>query len=220
MLKRLMLMMVAVGLLCGTAVGQPAPDPILKVQGFVGETLDTISGETANGFTGGMFIDYRLSNKLGLNLATYHSRRRTEKTLEGLIFEADSIEWQAGLRFAVKSLNEGDTEVCFIGQGGFVQLLDTPGDVIDNHFVGVGIDHMEGDFKGSSIAVGYGKTDIFAEHNNSRFKVRTQLMFANPKLPMGAGVFLAGLLDSDLREGNDGMRIIFGTTVPFDRLFN
>jgi hypothetical protein len=213
-MRKLLLSLMLVSLLVAPALAER-----LTVTGFAGEALDQLQGNTSNGFTGGIVLDYQVSDRFTLGINTYHSTRQVENSLSDILFDGSSLEWQAKGTYAVAQMNEGETDFNVVVSAGFYNLLDSErADLLDNHLVGVGITHKGGTFGGSSIVAGYGVSDTFAAHQKSRFKVRANLLMSELSLPLDAGVILSGDLDSDLRSGTDGVRIILATMIPLGKL--
>jgi hypothetical protein len=111
-------------------------------------------------------------------------------------------------------------------QAGFIRAKGATDDVIDNHFIGVGVEHRRGALAYSHVEVGWGRTDFFATKRSRRLKVDALLSYT-PGLARSstqtkegiAGVFLKGRLDSDLGPGSDDITIFAGLRLDVSRLF-
>ncbi len=189
----------------------------LSVNGFAGQALDQVSGAVTNGFSGGIVIDYQVTDKFKFSINTYHSTRQAETTFEDLLLSSSTIEWNAGVQYRFKQLD--DTDLSVVINAGFISMLDEEiPDFLDNHLIGVGLTHQSGPFKGSQIIMGYGITDTYTD-SRSRFKSVATLRMDDASLPLGLGVVLQAALDSDMGDGADGLRILLATLVPIDALF-
>jgi len=151
-----------------------------------------------------------------------------------IVNDSNTLEWLGGVRAAWGTNGAGagkyETELYVKAQAGFIRARAAADDVVDNHFVGVGIEHVTGVFRRSHLEAGWGRSDLFGrEKRYDRAKVAavleyTPLLADKKKTAAGeaAGTneapilsfFAKGLFDSDLGPGSDDVQIYFG--VRFD----
>ncbi len=168
-----------------------------------------------------------------------------------ILKEASTVEWYGGMRYwwHLPRLNKDDplkircekapatwsaaakedgcpvyeTAFYVAAEAGFIRAKGANDDVIDNHFIGVGVEHLVGPYRGSYLQIGWGRTDLYEPDKRSRrFKAGGVLKFRPPKKadakPGVVGFFLAGALDSDLGPGSDSVLTSFGISFDIDQL--
>jgi len=93
-----------------------------------------------------------------------------------LVKDASTLEWYGGGRIE-RAYNDGETGLYLKAIGGFIRAEGADDDVIDNHFVGLGVRSLEKNVWENSFAeVGWGRTDLFAEDSRkNRGKIRAHL---------------------------------------------
>jgi hypothetical protein len=94
-------------------------------------------------------------------------------------------------------------------QAGFVTVTGTDGDVKDQHHVGVGVVDPSGVMRESYLEVGYGRSDLFHVHRDSRWKINGFLSL-RPKKWKATSAFARIAVDSDLGRGADSIQSYFG----------
>jgi len=132
-----------------------------------------------------------------------------------LVRDASTLEWLGGATFG-RYFNGRETFIYMKLQGGFIRANEASDDLIDNHFMGLGIEHSGGDFDGSSAEFGWGKTDFFAPgHRNNRKKINVSLFYTPPAVKSKVvSFFVQGFLDSDFGPTSDDIQIYYG--ISFD----
>ncbi len=131
------------------------------------------------------------------------------------IRNATSLEAFAGLRweFASVQMKAFDTANLYLkGQAGFLTVAGSADDVKDAHHVALGAIATKGNFQGSYLEFGFGRTDLFAEKPRDRWKVDGFLSWPLPgKLgDWGARFFVQMTVDADLGSGADSVQSYFG----------
>ena len=101
------------------------------------------------------------------------------------------------------------------GQLGFLTVANNGGDVVDMHHVGIGAILSRGKFQNSYIEVGYGKNDIFSDHQK-RFKVDALLSMNTGKAVFP---FAQIVVDADFGDRPDSIRSYFGFDISVTDLF-
>ena len=141
-----------------------------------------------------------------------------------ILRNSDTLEWALGVRY-LHAFNDGETGWYAKIQGGFLRAEEAGDDMVDNHFFGFGIEHLEGVFKRSCMEIGIGRSDLFApDKRTPRFKANILLVYTPGKNKQAGeggimGFFIKGLLDSDYGPGSDDYQILTGLVFDIGRLF-
>lgn len=214
-----------------------AADESLRIYAFLGEVVDSFassarkSGDdgTAVGVTGGIEFHYVIVPRAMTLYAEFiHSKRQadvsaesaltggglTAAALETVIESSNTLEWLGGLKLSRKS---GDREIFLKIEGGFIRFADGADDVIDNHFLGLGVEHTTGKFRGSHAQFGVGRTDLFPVRGGTdhwwdyldRWKAGAVAEY-RPADDSRFGYFLETWLDTDVGREADDIQIYFG----------
>jgi hypothetical protein len=137
-----------------------------------------------------------------------------------ILRNARSVESYAGVRYEIplqnpRGGNMGPARLFIASQLGFITVAGIGGDLIDNHtWVSVGVLNVNGRFSNSYLQAGIGKTDLFHQHRNARFKVDGFLSMKFLKSDV-MRPFLQMTVDSDGRGGSDSVQSYFGLDVNF-----
>ena len=112
------------------------------------------------------------------------------------------------------------TAVYVKGQGGFIRTHAGDGSDLANHFVGVGVEHLIGPYKGSFVEVGTGRTELFEktpgrDFRKDRFKLGGNLNYtpgadSTGEKDLPIGLFAQLWLDSDIGPGSDDLQLYLG----------
>jgi hypothetical protein len=138
-----------------------------------------------------------------------------------LIRNSTSLEAFTGLRWELKQMTQSALYVK--GQVGFLTVAGVGGDVVDFHHLALGIISTAGNFKGSYLEAGIGKTDLFPTHRSPRLKIDGYLQF--PLLGKwadahGISGFAQMTVDSNWsRGGADSIQSYFGINFDLKGLF-
>lgn len=136
-----------------------------------------------------------------------------------ILRNATSLEAFTGFRYEFKTLNGGGEHAGSVyvkGQAGFLTVKGSSDDLIDSHHVGLGVIITEGPFVDTYLELGMGKTDLFADHRNRRFKIDVHLS----RRIKGALYFFAQMtVDTDLGNGSDSVQTYFGFDFDLGELF-
>ncbi|MEA2344420.1 MAG: hypothetical protein QOF63_2589 [Thermoanaerobaculia bacterium] len=137
-----------------------------------------------------------------------------------ILRKASSLESYVGLRYEIPLKNPrtgdiGSGRFFLASQLGFLTVAGTGGDIVDNHtWISAGLMNVNGRFSGSYLQAGVGKTDLFHDHKNARFKVDGFLSMTFTKADV-VRPFLQMTVDSDGRGGADSVQSYFGIDVNF-----
>ncbi len=119
------------------------------------------------------------------------------------------------------------TALYFKGQGGFIRSDVGSDDVLDNHFIGLGIEHLVGPYQDSFFEFGTGRTEVFERnHRDWRFKVGAGLNYRpGVDLDQGkdgepVGLFAEAWLDADLGPGSDDMQLYMGLFFDVEKILS
>lgn len=227
-----------------------AEDDRLEIHAFVGQVINNFSADgrkdyvnpdeaddTEPDLVAGIDFEYELRKDLHLFGEFIHSSRVLEAPCEDsssedcddpdaedffeIIEDSSVLEWLGGLRWATPLGGKRPYEFFVKAQAGFIRAEDAPDDVIDNHFVGIGVEHGDGKFEDSRIELGWGRTDLFSEDKRSeRGKVGVVLNYRPDPDKGYTGFFFEGFLDSDFGPGSDDIQIYYGMFFDVDRIFS
>ncbi|MCZ6759351.1 MAG: hypothetical protein O7D29_03110 [Gemmatimonadetes bacterium] len=139
-----------------------------------------------------------------------------------ILRNATSLEGFLGLRWEFAKLQESTTNVARLylkGQLGFLSIAERGGDLVDVHHAAIGAVIDGGNYDGSYLEVGYGKTEYFQQNPGQRLKIDVLLSFVVPGLSsIGAQPFAQINVDSDLSDGADSIQSYFGLDFRIDKL--
>lgn len=138
-----------------------------------------------------------------------------------ILRNASSLEAFTGARWEVADVNAGtgyDAKVYLKAQAGFLAVEGAAADVIDIHHLAVGLLETAGNFSGSYLEAGWGKTDLYSSHQNRRLKVDGYLTFQIGGLD-GVRPFVQMTVDADAGSGADSIQSYMGLALSLDRLF-
>lgn len=139
-----------------------------------------------------------------------------------LIREASSLEGALRVRKEFKNWNvtndPPNVAAYLVGHLGFLTVRNSGGDVVDNHHIGLGLALKQGDFKGSYVEIGHGKTDLFAERSDDRWKANATLRWSVAPEADSAfkdlfWIFARITVDADFGAGSDSIQSYFGVEV-------
>ena len=204
------------------------------------------ANEVRQGLAAGIDFDYRLkrwsdARALWIYGETVHGLRSTEinckdrpdagpcvsRGLSGsdalfVIRNGRSLEAYLGLQWDLARINPGgeaEGRLYVKAQGGFLTVARSGGDFVDNHFAGAGAALVGGKFEGSRLDVGWGRTDLYALHRDSRLKVDGYLTWRlRAKRPYPKG-FAEFYVDTDVGRGSDTVLVYLGFELEMDELF-
>jgi hypothetical protein len=132
-----------------------------------------------------------------------------------ILKNATSFEGFGGFRFELLPLQLGSAapmKFYVKGQLGFMAVAKNPGDMVDNHFIGIGLTSMSGELEGSYFDVGWGRTDLFGKKRLDRWKYDAYVTF---KVSQSKGLawlrpFAQVTVDSDFGGGADSIQSYLG----------
>ena len=139
---------------------------------------------------------------------------RNASSLEG----AGSLRWE--LFDWADTQRRPNATFYLVGRLGFLTVSDSGGDVIDNHRIGVGTVAIEGPFVGSFLEASFGRSDLFVDNSDKRWKLDGLLLFDLPKPLSGVRGFARMVVDVDFGEGSDSIQSYLGLALPVERLFD
>ena len=155
-------------------------------------------------------------------LAVCDERRQlfTAQDVQGDAFlfilrNASSLEAFAGLRWEFFRLNsdaEDPAAVYLKAQAGFLTVDGAGGDASDQHHVGIGMTAVGGQFQGSYLEVGFGRSDLYRVTPTRRLRIDGLLSLAKFKDRLSP--FVQMTVDSDLGHGADSIQTFIG--IDFD----
>ena len=127
-----------------------------------------------------------------------------------LLRNASSLEAFLGVRHEFLGLNIGGRNAArayIKGQVGFLTVARNVDDVVDMHHGAVGVMATNGDYRGSYIEIGLGRSDLFQTNRRKRIKIDGRL-----SRDIGGGVsFLAQMtVDVDGGSGGDSIQSYIG----------
>ena len=142
-----------------------------------------------------------------------------------LIEDSSTAEVEAGLQWVPFTFNDGNSAFFVKTEFGFITSVEGGDDFIDNHFLGIGVEHVkEGSaFEGSFFQAGTGRSDIFKEDSSDRLKFAAALNYYPPRRGTGerrnVGFFFETFIDTDGGDGSDDMRMYGGLTFDVGEVF-
>ena len=132
---------------------------------------------------------------------------------------SQSVEAFGGFRYEFASIQEtssADARMYLKGELGFINVSDAEQDLATNVFAGLGLGVINGPFRGSYLEGGWGRSDLFVNNINSRFKLDSRFVWDIGKLDRNAlSPFIQMSIDSDLRSGSDSIQGYVGLEYRF-----
>ena len=130
-----------------------------------------------------------------------------------ILKNASSLEGFAGFRFELLPLQLGSgapMKFYVKGQLGFMAVAKNPGDIVDNHFIGIGLTSTSGELEGSYFDVGWGRTDLFGKKRLDRWKYDAYVTFKVARGLAWLKPFAQVTVDSDFGGGADSIQSYLG----------
>jgi len=146
---------------------------------------------------------------------------------DGTVFEALAslkIRWPFNW-LSTSSGRAAVTAIYLKGQGGLIRSDVGSDDVLDNHFIGFGIEHLAGPYRDSFFELGTGRSELF-EHDRRdwRFKAGASLNYTpGVDLSKGTeggalGLFAEAWLDTDVGPGADDIQLYLGLFFDIEKV--
>jgi len=181
-----------------------------------------VYGETVHGVRS-TDVDCKANQNLAVCKDLFDPVNAPDATLF-ILRNATSLEAFAGLRWEFKTVNKTSDKYAanlyLKAQLGFLTVADGDEDIVDVHHVGFGAISTNGRYRGSYLEAGFGKTDLFKEHRNRRFKVDGYLSIELPGvLKDRFRPFAQMTVDSDFGKGADSIQSYFGLDFDLVCLF-
>jgi hypothetical protein len=141
-----------------------------------------------------------------------------------ILRNASTLEAFTGVRWEFKDLNfgGGDTiatnavKAYVRAQLGFLAVEQSGGDALNVDHVAVGLQAIRGRFRDSYFEAGFGKSDLYAVHPNSRLKIDGYL---NIDVGLdGAFPFVQMVIDADGRAGADTIQTFMGLNLDLSNI--
>jgi hypothetical protein len=141
-----------------------------------------------------------------------------------ILKNASSFEGLGGFRFEFlpfASRSRTPLSLYVKGHLGFMAVAKNPGDVVDNHFVGLGLIATDGHLAGSYFDVGWGRTDLYAQKRLDRWKYDAYVTFP---VSRSSGLawfrpFAQVTFDSDFGGGADSIQSYLGVNFNITSLW-
>jgi hypothetical protein len=139
--------------------------------------------------------------------------------VRAILRDASALEGMMGLRYEFLPLgDEKSTKLYAKLSAGIMMVSEGDDDAIDNHHIGVGIIKTDGPYKYSYCEVGFGKTDLYLDKPEDRWKFDC-LLYRESARAENLGYFVQFNLDSDFGVGSDSFRTYAGIEFNLDALF-
>ncbi|HZE88210.1 MAG TPA: hypothetical protein VE404_01615 [Verrucomicrobiae bacterium] len=145
------------------------------------------------------------------------------KIAADIIRNATSLEAYGGVRWEFLALQRkwsaAASNLYVKAQMGFLTVAGSGGDVVDVRSYDLGVITTNGRFQGSYAEVGGGRTDLFLDHANRRFKVNGYLTWRALTSPWRrplAQPFFQMSFDGDLGRGSDTVQTYIGVAFDLD----
>lgn len=141
-----------------------------------------------------------------------------------ILRNATSLEAFMGVRwefFTLQPASDSPANLYLKAQAGFLSVANIGGDVVDSHHVGMGIIAVKGNFVGSYVEAGWGRTDLFLDNPRDRWKLDGFLSFKILPGKIGEVMkpFAQITVDSDLGPGSDSVQTYLGVDFDVSNLF-
>jgi len=141
-----------------------------------------------------------------------------------ILRNATSLEAFFGVRwefFTLQSESDSPANIYLKAQAGFLSVANIGGDVVDSHHIGMGIIATKGNFLGSYVEAGWGRTDLFLDNPRDRWKIDGFLSFKVLPGKIGGVMkpFAQITVDSDLGPGSDSVQTYLGVDFDVSNLF-
>jgi hypothetical protein len=183
-------------------------------------------GETVHGVRSAgvdCTADEPASGTKGVGICAQFDPTQPNRTF-AIIRNSTSLEAFVGARWEFKQFMLKDSLQAALyakGQAGFITVAGLGGDVVDSHHGALGIITTAGQFAGSYLEVGLGKTDLYPTHTAPRLKIDGYLQFPLPDSWVNHGLhgFAQMTVDSNWsRGGADSIQSYFGITFDMGKL--
>jgi hypothetical protein len=140
-----------------------------------------------------------------------------------ILRNASSLEAFVGARWEFKDLNlvsgapGPNTVKAYVkGQLGFLAVEQSGGDALNVDHVALGLRAVRGRFRDSYFEAGFGRSDLYEVHRNSRLKIDGML---NIDVGLAAAFpFVQMVVDADGRSGADSIQTYMGVALDLDNL--
>jgi hypothetical protein len=134
---------------------------------------------------------------------------------------ARSLEAFSGFRWEFATLQRASSSSARLymkAELGFVNVEGAGKDISSHNFVAVGLRVIKGPYRGSHLEIGSGRSDLFLDNINFRFKLDARFAWnidflKNDRLSLTP--FLQMSVDSDLRSGSDSIQSYAGIEYRF-----
>jgi hypothetical protein len=141
-----------------------------------------------------------------------------------ILRNASTLEAFAGARWEFKDINFGGADAvaenavkAYVrGQLGFLAVEQSGGDALNVDHVALGLQAVRGRFRESYFEAGFGKSDLYAVHPNSRLKIDGYLSI-DIGLD-GAFPFVQMVIDADGRAGADTIQTFMGVNLDMGNI--
>lgn len=150
------------------------------------------------------------------------------ETATYILREASSLEGFGALRYEFRSLERSGQDdrpsgvLYALAQLGFLSVADSGDDLVDNHLFAIGAAATEGPFMDSFLELGWGRTQLYGDKSDDRFKVRALVSWkvAGKKGSDRSSVraFASIVVDSDFGSGSDSVQSYIGLSFDVSRL--
>jgi hypothetical protein len=127
-----------------------------------------------------------------------------------ILRNATSLEAFMGVRYEFLTLQTGaktPTSLYLKAQAGFATVTNSGDSAKDIHHIGIGALATKGDFEGSYLEAGLGRTDLFADKKRWRAKLDGYL---SRKLNGTVSIFARFMVDTDLGPHADSFQTYIG----------
>jgi hypothetical protein len=141
-----------------------------------------------------------------------------------ILRNASTLEAFAGARWEFKDINFGSADAvaenavkAYVrAQLGFLAVEQSGGDALNVDHVALGLQAVRGRFRESYFEAGFGKSDLYAVHPNSRLKIDGYLS-VDIGLD-GAFPFVQMVIDADGRSGADTIQTFMGVNLDMGNI--
>ena len=145
-----------------------------------------------------------------------------------MLRNATDLEAFMGLRYEFLTLNPTGirANVYVKAQAGFLTIAKNGNDAVDLHHVAAGLMFTNGNFTGSYVEVGHGRSDFFDENRHRRIKFDGYATWPMPEMTIAGVNIWAGIqpfaqinIDVDGRSGADSIQNYYGFQFDVRKLF-
>ncbi|MQA30848.1 MAG: hypothetical protein GEU82_13620 [Luteitalea sp.] len=141
-----------------------------------------------------------------------------------ILRNASSLEAFAGARWELMDVNFGEgaapgsnaVKAYVKGQVGFLAVEQSGGDALNINHVALGLRAVRGRYRDSYFEAGFGTSDLYDVHSDSRLKIDGML---NIDVGLaGAFPFVQMVVDADGRSGADTIQTYIGVSLDLDNV--